>query len=122
MTVQRVSAMANPFKRLFAPKEGSLRFRLEMAEKICKHPLKYITKPSENIEDGDIIIGKGGICYMKNGEFTVTSQEKTLFRTNIEQLEAYELMSLDGAVCKGPDKENNGEYRTVTVFYKYYRK
>ena len=76
----------------------------------------------DNIEDGDIIIGKGGICYMKNGEFTVTSQEKTLFRTDIEQLEAYELMSLEGAVCKGPDKENNGEYRTVTVFYKYYRK
>ena len=58
----------------------------------------------------------------ENGEFTVTSQEKTLFRTNIEQLEAYELMSLEGAVCKGPDKENNGEYRTVTGFYKYYRK
>ncbi len=122
MIAQKVLAMANPFKRLFAPKEGSLRFRVEMAEKICKHPLKYITKPSDNIEDGDIIIGKGGICYMKNGEFTVTSQEKTLFRTDIEQLEAYELMSLEGAVCKGPDKENNGEYRTVTVFYKYYRK
>ena len=122
VTVRKVSAMANPFKKLFKPKEGSPRFRLEMAEKICKHPLKYITKPSDNIEDGDIIIGKGGICYMKNGEFTVTSQEKTLFRTDIEQLEAYELMSLEGAVCKGPDKENNNEYRTVTVFYKYYRK
>ena len=122
MIVLWVLAMANLFKRLFAPREGTPRFRLEMAEKICKHPLKYITKPSENPEDGDIIIGKGGICYMRNGEFIVTSSEKVLFRTDIDGLEAYELMSLEGAVCKGFDKENNGEHRTVTVFYKYYRK
>lgn len=113
--------MANPFKKLFAPKEGSRRFREEMAAKICTHPLKYITKPSEG-DDGDIIIGKGGICWVKDGEFVVSSQEKILFRTDLEALEAYELMSLEGAVCKGYDKENGGEYRSVTVFYKYYRK
>ena len=54
--------------------------------------------------------------------FIVTSQEKILFRTPVCELEAYELMSLEGAVCKGYDKENDGEYRSVTVFYKYYRK
>ncbi len=113
--------MIDIFKRLFAPKEGTLRFREEMASKICKHPLKYITEPSKT-DDGDTVIGKGGICYVKDGDFIVTSQEKILFRTPVCELEAYELMSLEGAVCKGYDKENDGAYRSVTVFYKYYRK
>ncbi len=111
--------MANIFSKLFAPKENTYRFKLQMAEKICTHPLKYITMPTEN---GDVIIGKGGICWLKDGIFSVTSSEKVLFRTEIDNLKAYELMSLEGAVCEGPDKEHGGEYRTVTVFYKYYRK
>lgn len=111
--------MVKIFNKLFPPKEGTLRFKEEMAKKICLHPLKYITVPTES---GDTVIGKGGICWLKDGEFSVSSSEKVLFKTDIENLKAYELMSLEGAVCEGPDKVHNGEYRTVTVFYKYYRK
>ncbi len=111
--------MSDLFNRLFKPKESSVRFKEQMAKKICSHPLKYITEPSES---GDTVIGKGGICWLKDGEFSVCSDEKTLFRTNIEDLKAYELMSLEGAVCEGPDKENGNKNRCITVFYKYYRK
>lgn len=111
--------MSNFLNKLFKPKEGSARFREEMAKKICSHPLKYITEPSDS---GDVVIGKGGICWLRNGEFTVSSDEKVLFRVDLDDLKAYELMSLEGAVCEGHDKESGGKFRSVTVFYKYYRK
>ena len=44
-----------------------------------------------------------------------------LFRTKIEWLYAWELMSLDGVVITAPDLEHDGAERTVIAFYSYWR-
>ncbi len=97
--------------------EDSVAFRREMAEKISRHRLRYVTEQTEN---GDVVIGKEGGCNIRNGEFIVTSSREVVFRAEIDKMKAYELMSLEGAVLEGYDIEHSA-YRTVTVYYVYYR-
>ncbi len=105
------------FKLFGGKKEDSVQFRREMAEKISRHRLRYVTEQTEN---GDVVIGKEGGCNIRNGELIVTSSKEVVYRADIDALKAYELMSLEGAVLEGYDKEH-GAYRTVTVYYVYYR-
>ena len=107
------------FKKIFAPKSvKSKSFRLALFEKIAAHHLKYVT---ENTETGEVIIGKEGGCNIREGNFIVLADNKIVFRCPLDALQAYELMSLEGAVLEGPDTEHDGAPRKITVYYKYYR-
>lgn len=105
-----------PFKK--KKLEDKVSFRKEMAEKIARHHIRYV---SEREGDTDIIIGRDGGFNIRNGEFIVSADNKVIFRAKIEELQASELMSLEGAILTAPDLENGGVMRTIIAYYVYYR-
>ena len=108
------------FDKIFKPKKpDSKRFRRQMAEQMCGHHIRYVT---EKRNDVDEVIGREGGLNIRNGEFIVFASADILFRTNVDELEAWELLSKDGVVLTGPDYEHGGVRRTIIVHYVYYRK
>lgn len=105
-----------PFKK--KKLEDKVSFRKEMAEKIARHRIRYV---SEREDDMDIIIGRDGGFNIRNGEFIVSADNKVIFRSKVEELQASELMSLEGAILTAPDLENGGKMRTIIAYYVYYR-
>ena len=97
---------------------NSLAFRREMAEKIVGHHVKYVT---ERKNDVDEVIGREGALALSNDELIVFASQDILFRTDVATLNAAELLSKDGVIISGPDKERGGEERTIIVYYVYYR-
>ena len=107
------------FKKLFKPKNvNSKRFRLEMAETISKKLIRYVTERKDDVEE---VIGKSGAFSIRNGEFIVFASSKVVFRTPVEDMQAWELLSGDGVVLTGIDLEHGNVERTITVHYVYYR-
>ena len=114
------------FKKAFAhwtksKDPNSSRYRHDMAEKICGYPIKYITEKHGDNED---VIGRSGSLNIKRetDELIVSTPSETVLKCDIDQLQAWILMSGDGVVITAPDKEHGGEVRTITVHYVYYRK
>ncbi len=107
-------------KDLFKKKNDptSAKYRREMAEKICGHHIRYVT---ENRDGVDEVIARDGGLNIRNGEFIVFASADIVFRTKVEELEAWELLSKDGVVLTAPDYEHGGERRTIIVYYVYYR-
>ncbi|MBQ3489815.1 MAG: hypothetical protein IJA86_04425 [Clostridia bacterium] len=99
-------------------REDTAAFRLQMANKIAVHRLRYIT---ERIDDTDLIIGRDGGFNIRNGELIVSADNHVVFRCNIKELQASELLSKEGAILTAPDLENDGRLRTVIVYYVYFR-
>ena len=99
----------------------SPRYRHDMAEKICGYPIKYITEQHGENED---VIGRSGSLNIKRetDELIVSTPSETILRCDINDLQAWILMSGDGVVITAPDKEHGGAERTITVHYVYYRK
>ena len=98
----------------------SKQYRWDMARSICGQHIKYVT---ERIDDVEIVIGRNGSLNIRNDEFIVhTPTEGVVFRCNVDELIASELLSKDGVVLKGPDLEHESKDRTVIAFYVYYRK
>ena len=102
--------------------EESVRFRREMAEKIVRHRLRYV---SERVGETDTIISKGGEMHIRGGVFYVTSGieygSKTVFSCEVDKLKSSELLSLEGAILEGEDREHDGKMRKIIVYYVYYR-
>ena len=91
-----------------------------MAEGIVGHHVKHVT---ERKNDGiDEVIGRDGAMAIRNDELIVFASQDILFRTDIADLRASELLSKDGVIVGGPDKEHGGNDRTLVVYYVYYRK
>ncbi len=108
--------MKNPFKRV--PKEGTPAYRAMMARKISGKHLKYVT---QRIDGEEIVIGKEGSICIREAEVLVYASMDVLFRCPIDQLDASELMSLDGVILTGPDGTRGGEIRQIVAYYLYYR-
>lgn len=108
--------LGNLFKR--KKDSGSKKDRWEMAERIAKNPIKYVTEKKNDI---DVVIGKSGGFNIRDGELIVFSSANVVFRAEIDNLEMWELLSRDGVVITGYDKDTNTE-RTVIAHYVYYRK
>ena len=109
------------FKKLFGigKNPNSYAFRLERARSLHGQVIKYVT---EHRNGNDDVIGRGGSLCLHGEDFIVDSSGERLFSCNVRDLEASNLMSGDGVVIKGPDSLNNGEIRTITVHFVYYRK
>lgn len=105
-----------PFKK--KKLEDKVSFRRSMAEKIARHSIRYV---SEREGDMDIIIGRDGGFNIRNGEFIVSADNHVIFRAKVDDLQASELMSLEGAILTAPDLEHGGEMRTIIAYYVYYR-
>lgn len=106
------------FKKIFPPKEGTRQFRLDMAEKISKQKIRYVTERKNDTEE---VIARDGGFSIRNGEFIVFASSEVVFRTDVNELRAWELLSGEGVVLTGDDLEHGGENRTITAFYVYYR-
>ena len=108
-------------KRIFgkSKKIDSYSARLERARELHGQPVKYVT---EHVMDNEDVIGRGGAMCVKGDEFIVDSSGDRLFVCDIADLDASYLMSGDGVIIKGPNKLQNGLYRTITVHFVYYRK
>ena len=101
--------------------EDSVSFRRKMAEKIANYKLRFAV---ERVDGQDIVISKQGVMLIRDGVFTVISGvehgSKTLFRCNVDEMKASELLSLEGAIVEGPDLENGGKVRKLVLYYVYY--
>ena len=99
----------------------SSRYRHDMAEKITGYPIKYIT---ENIDDNENVIARNGSLNIKreSDELIVSTPADTVLRCDIDDMQAWILMSGDGVVITAPDKEHGGVTRTITVHYVYYNR
>ena len=116
----------------------SPRFRHDMAERICGYPIKYITEKHGDNEDvigrsgslnikretDELIVSRSGSLNIKRetDELIVSTPSETILRCDINDLQAWILMSNDGVVITAPDKEHGGVERTIVVHYVYYRK
>ena len=105
------------FRKKDAPK--SPKYRRAMAEKISGKHIKYVTENRNGVEE---VIGRSGGLNVRNGEFIVFSSADVIFRTKVDELDAWELLSKDGVVLTGPDYENGGVVRTIIAHYTYYIK
>ena len=90
-----------------------------MAKKIASHHrLRYLT---EREGETDIIIGRDGGFNIRGDEFIISADNRVVFRCRIPEMQASELMSLEGVIITAPDLESGGKVRTVIAYYVYYR-
>ena len=107
------------FRYIKSKNTKSMRYKRELADKICGHHMKYVTVSAG--DRGDVVIGRECTCRAADGYFTATDGDGVLiFKASMENVKLFELMSLDGAVISGDD-EITGEQREITAHYSYYR-
>ena len=99
-------------------REDTLSFKLEMAEKIARKRLRYVT---ERVDDTDLVIGRDGGFNIRGDEFIISADNRVIFRCRIAEMQASELLSLEGAIITAPDLEHGGTLRTVIAYYVYFR-
>ena len=111
----------NLLKKLFKSKNpDSKRYKRDMAEHLNGRALKCVL---EKKEDGiEEVIGHEGSILVKDDELLVYASMDVLLRTKIEELSAWELLSLEGVVITAPDYQHGGEMRSLVAYYKYWRK
>ena len=105
--------------RIIGKNENKPAFRRQLAKKIDKSELKYV---SERVGDEDFVIGHKGMVYVREDELIVAADGGTLFRAKIDTLRMNELLSLEGIILTGCDLENDGHERSIIAYYTYYRK
>ncbi len=108
------------FKKLFhrKPKPNSRAYRREMAQQIANHHIRYVT---ENRDGVDEVIGREGSVAVRDGQLLVHTSSGIIFRCEVDSLDAWELLSKDGVVLTAPDLTQDGQVRTIIVYYVYYR-
>ncbi len=109
------------FSRIFSGRKdpSGYAYRLSRAKALHGQVIKYVT---ERREDNDDVIGRGGALCLHGEEFIVDSSGDRIFVTDVKDLEAFDLMSGDGVIIRGPDKLSGGAVRSITVHFVYYRK
>jgi hypothetical protein len=109
------------FRKLFGIKEDetSYTFRRKMALSLHGQPVKYIT---ERRDDNDDVVGRGGHIAVHEDDLILDSGTDTLFRCPIADVSCAMLMSGDGVIVSGPNALEDGNTRTFTVHFVYYRK
>ena len=95
----------------------SKRYRMEMAQRICGHHVKYVTERRNGVEE---VIGRSGGLNIRDDELLVFASADVLLRCKIKDMQAAELLSHDGVVITAPDLDRGGEVRTIIVYYVYY--
>ena len=102
-----------------APRDTkSIKYKEWMAGRLDGMSLKCVSERINGVEE---IVGRGGAVAVRDGELIVYSSMDIVFRCAVRSMDAWELMSLDGAVITAPDLEHDGDIRTVTVHYTYWR-
>lgn len=100
-------------------KEDSKASRLRRAGELHGKAIRYVT---ERVEENDNVVGRGGSISLRNGEVILFSSDRILLRVDAEKLSASYLLSGDGVILSGPNKEKDGCLCTYTAYFVYYRK
>ena len=98
--------------------EEKLSFKINMANRMVEKRLKYAT---ERDGDVDVVIGKNGGFNVRDGQLIITADQRVIFRCNIAEMDASELLSLEGVIITAPDLEHGGKIRKIIAYYVYYR-
>ncbi len=107
------------FRYIKSKNTNSMRYKRELADKICGHGMKYVTEAKG--EQGDVVIGRDCTCRCDGTSFSVTDGNGALiYKAPMATIKLFELMSLDGAVINGDDEITGGQ-REITAHYSYYR-
>ena len=109
-------SLMNIFKK--KKPEDTASFRMEMAKKIAVHRLRYVT---EREGETELVIGRDGGFNIRDGEFIISADNHVVFRCRVAEMQASELLSLEGAIITAPDLESGGTVRTVIAYYVYFR-
>ena len=84
--------------------------------------VKYVTKriilPDGN-PDSEIVSKVGRIAFV-NGDISILSEEKEIFRCNAKNAKYHVLLSGNGVTVEG-ENSISGEYESLTAYYSYYR-
>lgn len=98
---------------------GKKGFGTKMAKYLSEKALRCV---SERGTDGvETVLSRGGILKRKGKCLLVFGEgDKLLFSCIAEEMNAGELMSLEGVVITARDLETD-EIRTVIAYYKYWR-
>ena len=96
----------------------SKKFRREMAMSINNQHIRYVTEKRNGVDE---VIGRNGGLNIRDDELLVYASSDVLFRSKIDELQIWELLSKDGVVITAPDLEHEGRERTIIVYYVYYR-
>ncbi len=89
-----------------------------MADHLDGKSLRCVGEKKDGIEE---IVGKNGAIIRKEDTIIIYSSQDIVLRCRIEEMEAGELLSLDGVIITAPDIEHGGEIRTVIAYYSYWR-
>ncbi len=108
-------------KRIFrvGKNPDSYAYKLDRAKELHGQAIQYVTERIDNNED---IVGRGGALAIHEDKFIIDSSGERVFMCYIKDLDVSWLMSGNGAIIKGPNLLKNGELRTLTVHFVYYRK
>ena len=88
--------------------------------RINNFEVRYVTT-RDPYKYGESIIGKSCVINIYNGDFSITSGNKTIFTHSIEGLQCSELLSQEGVILSYVD-DKTGENVEVMAYYKYHRK
>ena len=97
---------------------NSKRYKNDLANYLNGKSLKCVTERIDGIEE---LIGHKGAIIRKDDELLIYASQDVLLRTRVMDLQAWELLSLDGVVITAPDLQRDGEERTVIAYYSYWR-
>lgn len=106
------------FRKEKPPKNpNSYKFKLWMADKLNGKHIKYLIERDGNEER---VIGRNGFISVVGNDLVISAEDGEKFRTPIENMSAWEFMSLQGVTVTGFDVLA-GKERTVLAYYVYYR-
>ncbi len=97
---------------------NSKRYKNDLANYLDGKSLKCVTERINGIEE---VIGHKGAIIRKEDELLIYSSQDVLLRAKITDLQAWELLSLEGVVITVPDAEREEGERTVVAYYSYWR-
>ena len=97
---------------------NSMRYKNDLANYLHERSIKCVTERIEGIEE---VIGRSGVIVKREDELIVYCGDECVMRTKIEDLYAWELLSLEGVVITAHDLEHDGVERTIIAFYTYWR-
>ena len=103
----------------FKKKTGMGKKPSDRAKYLNEKKLRYVT-----VRDGDgveTVISRGGVILYRDGRINIYDGANVVFSCDPEQMDAGELMSLEGVVITAPDLAGDGKVRTVVAYYKYWR-
>ncbi|MBR6594781.1 MAG: hypothetical protein IKK83_06320 [Clostridia bacterium] len=95
----------------------SVKFKRWMADKINEKHIRYLI---ERVGNQEKVIGREGFISVVGSDLVIIADGVEKFRTPIDTMEAWELMSLQGVNITGFD-EVEERYRTVVAYYIYHR-